>query len=79
MTCREFADFIADYLAGELPTDQHAVFENHLSLCSECSSYIESYKTTVALVREQQNDEEPHFEHVPEALVVAILDARRAL
>ena len=40
MTCREFADFIMDYLAGQLPADAREPFEWHLSRCHNCHEYI---------------------------------------
>jgi anti-sigma factor RsiW len=47
VTCREFADFILDYTAGELPADAREPFEWHLSRCQNCQQYIEQYKSTI--------------------------------
>ena len=35
MTCREFADFMMDYLSGELSSESRAAFDYHLSLCTQ--------------------------------------------
>ena len=49
MTCREFADFMADYLSGELPAAVRSAFDYHLTLCVNCRRYLTSYEETVNL------------------------------
>lgn len=76
MTCREFADFIADYLTGELPTDTKAAFERHLVRCPNCPEYLRQYEDSVKAGRrafEAPDEEVP--QSVPEELVQAILAA----
>ena len=46
-TCREFADFMMDYLSDELSTESRAAFECHLSLSTNCRHYLASYRETV--------------------------------
>jgi anti-sigma factor RsiW len=78
VTCREFADFIADYVSGELPADVRLRFEQHLEVCANCTKYLTGYKATVALGRAAfANDDTPAAEIVPDALLKAILSARR--
>lgn len=78
MTCREFADFIADYLSGELPADTRMSFEDHLKVCPNCVSYLSNYRDTIALGRRAFTDDEAMVpDDVPPALVQAILDGRR--
>jgi anti-sigma factor RsiW len=78
VTCRELADFIADYLADTLPADTRAQFERHMGLCSNCVTYIDGYKATVELGRHAFDDPDaPVPATVPEELVKAILAARR--
>ena len=78
MTCREFADFMADYLSGELPPDARAHFEHHLSLCVNCGRYLMSYQETVKLGRKAFEDDDADVPAtVPEDLVNAILAARK--
>ena len=36
MTCREFAEFLSDYLSGELSPETRAQFEGHLTVCPNC-------------------------------------------
>ena len=78
LTCRELADFMADYLSGELPEDARRRFDHHLSLCPNCVNYLESYRTTVELGRRAfEDDDRAVPPEVPEDLVKAVLSARR--
>ena len=78
MTCREFADFIADYLSGELPPDSWASFERHLRLCANCEKYLAGYEATVKLGKRAFADDDATLPpQVPEELVQAILTARK--
>ena len=51
MTCRELAEFIIEYLDGELPADVRAPFERHLEACPPCECYLRQYRFTVAAGR----------------------------
>lgn len=78
MTCREFADFIGDYLSGELPPDSRAAFEHHLRLCANCEKYLAGYEATVKLGKHAFADHDATVPpQVPEGLVQAILTARK--
>lgn len=78
MTCREFADFILDYTAGELPADAREPFEWHLSRCQNCQQYIEQYKSTIQAGRLAFRDlDEELPADVPEDLIKAVLAARK--
>ena len=78
MNCRECAEFLADYVAGDLATEVRTTFERHLERCPNCVSYLEQYKTTIRAGQTAFTDDpaaaEPDF---PEELVRAILAARR--
>ena len=78
MTCREFAEFIAQYLASELPSSQREAFDRHLSLCTNCARYLEQYQRTIAVSRTAFDTEAPLPADVPDDLVDAILRARKA-
>lgn len=79
MTCREFADFIADYLSGELSPETRAQFDRHLQVCPNCVAYVSNYRDTVALGRRVFADEDATVPgDVPDDLVQAILASRRA-
>ena len=78
MTCREFADFIGDYISGELESSLRASFERHLSVCPNCVAYLSNYRDTVSLGRGAfADDDTPVPDDVPAGLVDAILATRR--
>jgi anti-sigma factor (TIGR02949 family) len=75
LTCQQLIDFIMSYLDGELPLEQRAEFDRHMSACPSCVDYLKTYEKTVALARTCSSDTLP--EEVPESLVQAILEARK--
>lgn len=76
LTCGEIADFLMDYLDGQVSADMRHEFERHLGVCPSCEAYIRSYKETVRLGRAAFRDlDEPAPGDVPEDLVKAILSA----
>jgi anti-sigma factor RsiW len=77
MTCREFADFMMDYLTGELGPAETAAFERHLSRCPKCPEYFRQYKATVEAGRAAFPESDAELpDDVPEDLVQAILASR---
>jgi anti-sigma factor RsiW len=77
MSCAELDSFIVDYMDGSLPFRQRAVFRFHLLMCRKCSTYLKSYRQTVALGQKVfSNLGKPAVEEAPEELVRAILSAR---
>jgi len=78
MTCREFTEFLHDYLFENLPADERALFEQHLAECPACVAYLDSYEKTIALEKAALAVPEhvPLPADVPEELVQAILRAR---
>jgi anti-sigma factor RsiW len=78
LTCREFADFMADYLSGELAAEATARFDHHLALCPNCRVYLANYREAVRLGRQALADDASELPpDVPPGLVDAILAARR--
>ena len=78
MNCREFVDFVMNYLDDALTADQRALFEEHIENCPECVVYLDTYRETVRLEGELLRDPfGPVPADVPEDLVNAILAARR--
>ena len=78
MTCRECADFLSEYLDGELAEDVRSVFERHLSLCPNCVTYLEQLRQTI-LIGQRAFEADPHAPEpeIPEELIRAILAARK--
>jgi anti-sigma factor RsiW len=78
LTCREFADFMMDYLSGELGRDERASFERHLARCPSCHAYLAQYKVTIAAGKEAFAEPDGDVpSDVPEELIQAILASRR--
>jgi anti-sigma factor RsiW len=78
LTCRDFINFIAEYLANELRQNERGSFEYHLADCPDCLTYLDSYQTTIALSRSAFPDPDaPLPAEVPEELIQAILNVRR--
>jgi len=77
ITCREFVDFLMQYLDRELVSEQSEAFESHIRDCPPCGVYLDQYRDTIALGKMVCRDPEgPVPEEVPEELVNAILAAR---
>ena len=48
ITCREFEDFVLQYLDDELSVRQRAMFEFHLRICRECREYLAAYHQDIS-------------------------------
>ena len=77
MNCRQFTEFLHDYLLGNLPAEERAEFEKHLAECPWCVAYLDSYRKTLQLEQAafSSPDDAPP-EDAPEELIQAILRAR---
>ena len=76
MTCREFTDFLVDHFDGNLPQKVAQEFEDHISICPDCRTYLRNYRETIRLAREA-DDALPT--DVPRELVDAVMSARSRL
>jgi len=78
MNCREFTEFLHEYLFGDLPAEQQAEFEKHLAECPWCVAYLDSYQKTIELEQAAFSapEDAPPPAEAPEELVQAILHAR---
>jgi anti-sigma factor RsiW len=78
MNCREFTEFLHEYLFGDLPAEERAEFEKHLLECPWCVAYLDSYRQTIELEQAAFSSAEdaPPPSDAPEELVQAILRAR---
>jgi anti-sigma factor RsiW len=77
MTCREFIEFLWQYLSEELSPAERATFAEHLARCSPCVRYLKSYEDTIKLGKAGfTHPEDPVPTNVPEELIQAILSAR---
>jgi anti-sigma factor RsiW len=77
VTCREFADFMAEYVSGELAPEIVARFEYHLGECPNCVAYLSNYRDTAALGRDAVTADDAELPgDVPNGLIQAILASR---
>ena len=72
ISCKRVNQFLADYLDDALDPATRERFEAHLRRCPNCCVYIDQYRSTTELVREDPVPEPP-----PE-LVERTLDFLRA-
>jgi anti-sigma factor RsiW len=49
LSCQELVELVTDYLEGALPRRQRRLFEQHISACDGCSTYLEQMRATIAL------------------------------
>lgn len=78
LSCQEFADFLSEYVEGEIERGVRGRFESHLEECPDCVAYLANFRETVRLGRASVAPDDALLEDVPPKLVAAILDARRA-
>lgn len=77
MTCHELIEFLDRYVEGELSDLERAEFDRHLALCPSCVAYLGGYQRSIGLARESGGVEAEAEADLPEALVRAVLAARR--
>jgi anti-sigma factor RsiW len=78
MNCREFTEFVQEYLLGNLPAQEPAEFAKHLAECPWCVAYLDSYQKTIELGQAAFSapEDAPPPADAPEELIQAILRAR---
>ena len=78
MNCREFTEFLHEYLFGNLSAQERADFDKHLAECPWCVAYLDSYQKTLKLEQAAFSvpEDAPPPADAPEELIQAILRAR---
>lgn len=49
MTCIELVGLVTDYLEDSMPADLRARFDEHVSGCEGCTTYLEQCRITIRL------------------------------
>jgi anti-sigma factor RsiW len=76
MKCRELAEFLMDYVSGELPPESRSHFEFHLSKCKNCHEYLVQYEVTIKAGKMACGEMSDEMGAIPEDLVKAVMAAR---
>jgi anti-sigma factor RsiW len=51
ITCDDLIALLYDFIEGEMVAEVRETFEVHITGCSHCGLYVESYRHTVRLTR----------------------------
>ena len=76
MTCRQVVELMTDYLEGNLPARDRALFEEHIAGCDGCRAYLAQLRTTRDVVGKMAD--EPMPASVERELIEAFRNWRRA-
>jgi anti-sigma factor RsiW len=57
LTCQQLVELVTDYLDDALTPTDRAHFENHLSACPGCTTYVEQLRETVHLTGQRLTEE----------------------
>jgi predicted anti-sigma-YlaC factor YlaD len=52
MTCRECAELLLEFLAGDLDAVNCELIRQHLERCPPCVAYVETYQITIQMTRQ---------------------------
>ena len=57
--CPRIVSLLSDYIDGRLPADVRHELEQHLSGCAECTTFVGTFRSTVAMLQSLREDELP--------------------
>lgn len=78
LTCKEFDDFMVDYLGDGLPVWQKFTCWLHVKMCRECTYFVREYQRTIELGKTAFDDLDDQVpDSVPDELIKAALAHRR--
>ena len=72
LSCKELTELITDYLEERLSQTDRTRFEQHLSICEGCVTYLDQMRLTVKALGSQ-----PHIE-IPRSVESNLLNAFRS-
>ena len=74
LTCKEFDDFMIDYLEGNMSRWRTFMCWLHVTICRECAYYVQQYHRVIALEKKAFDaPDDPVPDTVPEELVRAAM------
>jgi anti-sigma factor RsiW len=56
ITCKEFVEWVTDYLEDKLPAEERKRFDAHLAQCSGCPHYLEQMRVTLRVAGELKEE-----------------------
>jgi hypothetical protein len=74
ISCHEVVELVTGYVEGALPSDETALFEQHLNFCDGCVWYVDQMRTTIESVGRIGEEDLP--EETRERLLTAFRDWR---
>ena len=57
--CSRIVSLLSDYIDGRLAADVRRDLEQHLSGCSECTTFVGTFRSTVALLQSLNEEDLP--------------------
>jgi anti-sigma factor RsiW len=57
--CTDIVGLLADYVEHQLPPEVHADLQQHLSKCPRCLAQLQTYQSTVSLLRSIREEDLP--------------------
>jgi predicted anti-sigma-YlaC factor YlaD len=75
LTCADIVKLITDYDEGRLTPEERRRFEEHVSICPPCRSFLTQMRTTAELVGELREEDVPP--EMEQHLIAAFRDWKR--
>jgi anti-sigma factor (TIGR02949 family) len=57
--CEDIVRLLAEFLEGQLPADVQADLQQHLAKCPRCLTQLNTYRSTVSLLRSIREEDLP--------------------
>jgi anti-sigma factor RsiW len=57
--CPRLVSLLSDYIDGRLPADVRRDLEQHLNGCSDCTSFVGTFRSTIALLQSLREEDLP--------------------
>jgi anti-sigma factor RsiW len=57
--CSQILALLSDYIDGRLPSDVRAELDQHLAGCSDCTAFVGTFRSTVALLHTLEEKDLP--------------------